>query len=75
MTPNPQNPANRAENPTCLCRATIGQTNWRMVQFGAIRSQLATVNNSEKQRIWAIFVLIRPFCRGAIIIVTGTQPV
>ena len=34
-----QNPANRAENLTRLCSATIGQTGWRMVQFGAIRSR------------------------------------
>ena len=34
-----QNPANRAENLTRLCSATIGQTWWRMVQFGAIRSR------------------------------------
>ena len=33
-----ENPANRAENPTRLCSATIGQTGWRMVQVGAIRS-------------------------------------
>ena len=34
-----QNPANRAENLTRLCSATIGRTVWRMVQFGAIRSR------------------------------------
>ena len=34
-----QNPANRAENLTRLCSATIGQTGWRMVQSGAIRSR------------------------------------
>ena len=34
-----QNPANRAENLIRLCSATIGQTGWRMVQFGAIRSR------------------------------------
>ena len=39
-----QNPANRAENLIRLCSATIGQTGWRMVQFGAIRSPLAVVN-------------------------------
>ena len=33
-----QNPANCAENLTRLCSATIGQTGWRMVQAGAIRS-------------------------------------
>ena len=33
------NPANRAENLIRLCSATIGQTGWRMVQFGAIRSR------------------------------------
>ena len=33
-----QNRANGAENLTRLCSATIGQTGWRMVQFGAIRS-------------------------------------
>ena len=37
-----QNPANRAENLTRLCSATIGQTVWRMGQFGAIRSRLET---------------------------------
>ena len=42
-----QNPANCAENLTRLCSATIGQTGWRMVQFGAIRSRLATVKNRE----------------------------
>ena len=56
-----ETPANRAENPTRLCRATIGQTGWRMVQVGAIRSRLVTMNNREKQGILAIFVLIRPF--------------
>ena len=34
-----QNPANRAENLTRLCSATIGQTVWRMVKSGAIRSR------------------------------------
>ena len=34
-----QNPANRTENLTRLCSATIGRTGWRMVQFGAIRSR------------------------------------
>ena len=34
-----QNPANCAENLIRLCSATIGQTGWRMVQFGAIRSR------------------------------------
>ena len=38
-----QNPANRAENLTRLCSATIGQTGWRMVQFGAIRSRQKAV--------------------------------
>ena len=38
-----QNPANRAENLTRLCSATIGQTGWRMVQFGAIRSPLDSI--------------------------------
>ena len=61
VTPDLQNPANRAENLTRLCSATIGQTGWRMVQFRAIRSRLVTMNNREKQGIWAIFVPIRPF--------------
>ena len=61
VTPDLQNPANRAENLTRLCSATIGQTGWRMVQFGAIRSRLVTMNNREKQGIWAIFVPILPF--------------
>ena len=56
-----QNPANRVENLIRLCSATIGQTGWRMVQFGAIRSRLVIMNNREKQGIWAIFVPIRPF--------------
>ena len=47
VTPDLQNPANRAENLTRLCSATIGQTGWRMVQFGAIRSRLATLKNRE----------------------------
>ena len=38
-----QNPANRAENLTRLCSATIGQTGWRMVQVGAIRSRQKVV--------------------------------
>ena len=38
-----ENPANRAENLTCLCSATIGQTGWRMVQVGAIRSRQKAV--------------------------------
>ena len=38
-----ENPANRAENPTSLCGATIGQTGWRMVQVGAIRSRQKVV--------------------------------
>ena len=42
-----QNPANRAENLIRLCSATIGQTGWRMVQFGAIRSRLETMRNRE----------------------------
>ena len=46
-----QNPANRAENLIRLCSATIGQTEWRMAQFGAIRSRLETINNREKQGI------------------------
>ena len=41
--------------------ATIGQTGWRMVQVGAIRSRLVTMNNRGKQGILAIFVPIRPF--------------
>ena len=49
-----QNPANRAENLTRLCSAAIGQTEWRMGQFGAIRSRLETIKNREKQGIWAI---------------------
>ena len=61
MTPTLPNPANRAENLTRLCSATIGQTGWRMVQVGAIRSRLVTMNNREKQGILAIFVPIRPF--------------
>ena len=56
-----QKPANCAENLIRLCSATIGQTGWRMVQFGAIRSRLVTMNNREKQGNWAIFVPIRPF--------------
>ena len=32
-------------------QAAIGQTGWRMVQFGAIRSRLAAINNREKQGI------------------------
>ena len=42
-----QNPSNRAENLTRLCSATICKTGWRMVQFGAIRSRLETMNNRE----------------------------
>ena len=38
-----QNPANRVENLIRLCSATIGQTGWRMVQFGAIRSRQKAV--------------------------------
>ena len=38
-----QNPANRAENLTRLCSATIGQTGWRMMQVGAIRSRQKVV--------------------------------
>ena len=38
-----QNPANRAENLIRLYSATIGQTGWRMVQFGAIRSRQKAV--------------------------------
>ena len=38
-----QNPANCAENLTRLCSATIGQTGWRMVQVGAIRSRQKVV--------------------------------
>ena len=38
-----QNPANRAENLIRLCSATIGQTGWRMVQVGAIRSRQKVV--------------------------------
>ncbi len=48
------NPANRAENPTRLCGATIGQTEWRMVQFGAIRSPQKVVrftNLDTKNRL------------------------
>ena len=40
-----ENPANRAENPIRLCSATIGRTEWRMGQFGAIRSRLETLKN------------------------------
>ena len=46
-----QNPANRAENLIRLCSATIGQTRWRMAQFGAIRSRLEIIKNREKQGI------------------------
>ena len=46
-----QNRANGAENLTRLCSATIGQTGWRMAQFGAIRSRLETIKNREKQGI------------------------
>ena len=42
-----QNRANGAENLTRLCSATIGQTGWRMVQVGAIRSRLETTKNRE----------------------------
>ena len=42
-----QNPANRAENLIRLCSATVCKTGWRMVQFGAIRSRLAAINNRE----------------------------
>ena len=38
-----QNRANGAENLTRLCSATIGQTGWRMVQVGAIRSRQKVV--------------------------------
>ena len=38
-----QNRANGAENLTRLCSATIGQTGWRMVQVGAIRSRQKAV--------------------------------
>ena len=38
-----QNPANCAENLIRLCSATIGQTGWRMVQVGAIRSRQKAV--------------------------------
>ena len=38
-----QNAANRAENLIRLCSATIGQTRWRMVQVGAIRSRQKVV--------------------------------
>ena len=41
------NPANCAENLTRLCSATIGQTGWRMVQFGAIRSPLDSIQKWE----------------------------
>ena len=37
-----QNPTNRAENLVGLCSATIGRTEWRMAQSGAIRSRLET---------------------------------
>ena len=43
MPPTPQNPASRAENLIRLCSATIGQTGWRMVQSGAIRSRQKVV--------------------------------
>ena len=42
-----QNRANRAENLTRLCSATIGQTGWRMAQSGAIRSRLDSKKNRE----------------------------
>ena len=45
-----ENPANRAENPTSLCGATIGQTGWRMGQFGAIQSRLET----PKSKAWIV---------------------
>ena len=51
VPPDPANPANRAENLTRLCSATICQTGWRMGQFGAIRSRLETIKNREKQGI------------------------
>ena len=38
-----QNRANGAENLIRLCSATIGQTGWRMVQVGAIRSRQKVV--------------------------------
>ena len=40
---------------------SLFQAESRMVQFGAIRSRLITMNNREKQGIWAIFVPILPF--------------
>ena len=45
-----QNPANRVENLIRLCSATIGQTGWRMGQFGATRSRLETLKN----RAWIV---------------------
>ncbi len=49
-----QNPANRAENLIRLCSATIGQTGWRMVQFGAIRSRLETPKHRSESASWPI---------------------
>ena len=43
VTPTLANPANRAENLTRLCSATICKTGWRMVQYGASRSRLETL--------------------------------
>ena len=43
MTPTLPNPANRAENLTRLCGATICKTGWRMVQSGVIRSRQKVV--------------------------------
>ncbi len=47
-----ENPANRAENTTCLCRATTCQTGWRMGQFGAIRSRLETLKHRSEPASW-----------------------
>ena len=52
-----QNPANRAENLIRLCSATIGQTGWRMVQFGAIRSPLETSKHRSEPASCPIRVL------------------
>ena len=67
-----QNPANRAENLTRLCSATMYRTGWRMVQFGAIRSRLAAINNREKQginrclRCLLLVMCTYPFARKAL---------
>ena len=53
-----QNRANGAENLTRLCSATIGQTGRRMVQFGAIRSPLDSIQTwhweARNPKKWAL---------------------